>query len=224
MKKLSEIQDWQEMIGDVINCDCLEGMKLIPDKSVDLILTDPPYGISMDKGFGGFDGFGGLGTPIARRKYDDCWDKTTPSQEVFDTILEKSKISIIFGGNFFANMLPNGGHWLVWDKLNTMPTFGDCELAWTNIKRNSVKKYTLQYNGLIGKEVNRQHPTQKPLELMRWIIVNYSNEGDLILDPFMGSGTTLRACKDLNRRYIGMELSKKYCKVADDRLKQQNLF
>ena len=117
-------------------------------------------------------------------------------------------------------MLPQSKHWLVWDKLNTMPTFGDCELLWTNIDRKSVKKYTFQWNGLLGKEKTRFHPTQKPVKLLEQIIFDYSNKNDLILDPFVGSGSTLVACKKLGRRYIGIDISKTYCDITNDRLRQ----
>ena len=214
----------EDFINKIICGDCLEVMKGMPDKSVDLVLTDPPYGIKRDKGFKGFGGFGGFGTPIARRQYDDDWDFDRPKKEVFDEILRISKQAIICGGNFFADYLPQGKHWIVWDKLNTMPTFGDCELIWTNIERCSVKKFTHQYNGLLGKESARWHPTQKPIELMRYLIETYSEDGQTILDPFLGSGTTAVAAKQLHRNFIGIEISQKYCDIANDRLRQDLLF
>ena len=204
--------------------DCLEIMKQIPDKSIDLVLTDPPYGVKMDKGFSGSDGFGGKGQPIARKQYADTWDSGRPAKEYFDEILRVGKKVIIFGGNFFADILPQSTHWLVWDKLNTMPTFGDCELMWTNIERKSIKKITQEYNGLIGKEQYRYHPTQKPVKLLSKILQEYSKEYDLVLDCFSGSGSTAVACKELGRRYIGIEISPEYCKIAEERLRQEYLF
>ena len=186
---------------------------------VDLVLTDPPYGIKMDEGFEGFEGFGGFGEPIARRQYPDTWDKDRPDNEIFKMVISGCRAALIFGGNFFADILPRATHWIVWDKLNTMPTFGDCELIWTNIGRKSVKKITYQYNGLIGKEATRYHPTQKPVKLLELLITNYSL-GNTICDPFMGSGTTLVAAKNLGKKCIGIELSQKYCDIAIDRLRQ----
>ena len=213
-----------EMLNKVIQGDCLEVMKNIPDKSIDLVLTDPPYGIKMDKGFDGFDGFGGKGQPIRRKRYkEDDWDSERPTKEVFSEILRIGKVVIIFGGNYFADILPRATHWLVWDKLNTMPTFSDCELIWTNSTRKSVMKYTFLWNGLIGKEESRFHPTQKPLELIKRIINNYSQEGDTVLDCFLGSGTTGVACKHLKRNFIGIEISEKYCEIARQRLRQNIL-
>ena len=198
--------------------DCREILPDLGGVMADLVLTDPPYGIGMDKGF---EGFGGFGTPIKRRQYDDAWDDKRPDKVVFDLILARCKKAVIFGGNFFADLLPQGSHWVVWDKLNTMPSFGDCELAWTNVDRKSVKKKTVEYNGLLGKEQARQHPTQKPLKLMQLLIEDYSEPGHLILDPFMGSGTTLRAAKDLRRKAIGIEIEEKYCEIAAKRLEQE---
>lgn len=210
-----------DFINKIICGDCLEVMKEMPDKCADLVLTDPPYGIKMDKGFEGFGGFGGFGEPIARRRYEENkWDNQRPTKEIFEEIMRVGQKIMIFGGNFFADLLPISTHWLVWDKLNTMPTFGDCELIWTNIDRKSVKKYTYEYNGLIGKEGWRIHPTQKPLGLITWLIKDYSEEDNIVLDPFLGSGTTVEACKLLHRNFIGIEISPSYCKIAEERLAQ----
>lgn len=199
--------------------DCRE---ILPElEPVDLVLTDPPYGIKMDKGF---SGFGGFGKPILRRRYEqDNWDKTRPDSIVFERCISAGKMSIIWGGNFFADILPQSTHWIFWDKLQTMPSFGDGELAWTNSGRKSIRKVTIQWNGLIGKEDSRYHPTQKPIKLLTWCIVNYT-PSDTVLDPFMGSGTTLRAAKDLGRKAIGIEIEEKYCEIAAKRMAQEVLF
>jgi DNA modification methylase len=205
----------------VICADCMDILKELPDKSIDLVLTDPPYGIKMDKGFDGFGGFGGFGEPIARKRYEnDDWDADRPSKEIFKEILRIGKLVLIFGGNYFADILPQSTHWLVWDKLNTMPTFSDCELIWTNSNRKSVMKYTFLWNGLIGKEQCRFHPTQKPLELLKMILLDYSKENDLVLDCFSGSGTTGVACKNLKRNFILIEKEPKYVEICRQRLRQ----
>lgn len=188
-----------------------------------LLLTDPPYGIEMSQGFQGCVGFGGFGVPIARRQYPDTWDRDRPDEATFKALLSSADVSVIWGGNFFADVLPRSTHWISWDKLNTMPSFGDCELAWTNSPRKSVKKIVVEWNGLIGKEDSREHPTQKPLALMKWCVRQYSEAGQSILDPFMGSGTTLRAAKDLGRRAIGIEIEERYCEIAAKRLSQEVL-
>lgn len=217
----------EERIGNqrLILGDCLEVMPLLGE--FDAVVTDPPYGIKQDKGFEGFEGFGGFGKPIARRQYGGEWDKERPPKEAFSKMLSISSQAIIFGGNYFTDILPVGRHWLVWDKKNTMPTFSDCELAWTNIDRKSVKLLTYEFNGLIGKREDRVHPTQKPYEVMRWAVLHAKN-AETILDPFMGSGTTLVACQKLGRHGTGIELDPDYfeiaCKRVDEASRQPDLF
>ena len=111
----------------------------------------------------------------------------------------------------------------MWDKVNTMPTFGDCELAWTNVERNSVKKYTVVWNGLIGKEKERWHPTQKPEKLMGYIIRDYTKQGELVADFFLGSGTTVSVAKQMKRNFIGVEREQKYVDIANERLRVLDL-
>lgn len=216
----------EEIIGDcrLILGDCREVLPTLG--KVDAVVTDPPYGIKRDKGF---EDFGGFGAPIARRRYEqDNWDSERPSEEVFALLLSAAKSAIIFGGNFFTDYLPVNGHWIVWDKLNTMPTFGDCELAWTNIPRKSVKKVTVEYNGLIGKEESRHHPTQKPVAVMRWCLDALPKPADSILDPFMGSGTTGVACAKAGKTFIGIEREPSYFEIACRRIseayKQPDMF
>jgi DNA modification methylase len=217
------IKPYYEEPGITIYCgDCME---ILPQlEPVDLVLTDPPYGIKRDKGFCGSVGLRGLGSLANRRRFeDDDWDAARPEKAVFDSLLSLAPLAIIFGGNFFADILPQSKHWIVWDKLNTMPSFADCELIWTNSPRTSIKKKTFEYNGLVGKEKWRAHPTQKPLALLCSLVKDYSKMGDTILDPFMGSGTTLRAAKDLGRKAIGIEIEEKYCAIAVERLRQEVL-
>jgi DNA modification methylase len=182
-----------------------------------LLLTDPPYGIKADKGFSGAGGFSGKGKPIERRHYKDEWDSERPEKDVFDYICLMAEKAIIFGGNFFTDELPVGNHWLVWNKHNTMPTFSDAELAWTNIKRNSVKIYDVEWNGLIGKEKERFHPTQKPVKLFADILNDYTEKDDTICDFFGGSGSTLIACEQLNRKCFMCELDSRYVDVIIQR-------
>lgn len=210
IKKHVKIGDCDLYLGD-----CLEVMPLLG--KVDACITDPPYGIGADKGF---EGFGGFGTPIARKQYKGNWDDSRPPKEVFDTILEWTKCAVIFGGNYFTDLLPVGRHWFVWDKKNTMPTFSDCELAWSNIDRKSVKLLTYEYNGLIGKREKREHPTQKPVEVMSWCIQKLPKGMDVIIDPFLGSGTTMVACAKLGRKGIGIELDPEYFEIAVKRVQE----
>ena len=210
-----------DFINQVIRGDCLEIMKLMPDKCVDLVLTDPPYGIGADKGVGGF------GSSKTDNHYDDNWDDCTPPVEMFNEIIRISKNAVIFGGQFFTDKLPVNGHWIVWDKKGDIQfdnPFGDCELAWTDVTKKSVKKYVVIQQGFVSKERVRWHPTQKPVELFGQIIADYSEADSIILDPFLGSGTTAVAAKQLGRKFIGIELSEKYCEIARGRLSQELLF
>lgn len=193
----------------------MDYLKEIPDKSIDLVLTDPPYGINADKGIGGNN----LGKV---RKYDDNWDMKTPDKKIFDELLRVGKKVIIFGGNYFTDKLPVNNHWLVWDKIGEINqkgvNFSSCELIYINIPKNNVKKYFIRQIGFINDGDDRFHPTQKPYRLISEIIKDYSEENDLILDAFSGSGTVCCAAKDLKRKFIGFEINEKFYKKSIDRL------
>jgi len=210
------MKDIKEFENRIICGDCLEIMGDLPDKSVDLCLTDPPYGISADKGTNGFGQ-----SPSTVRNYNDNWDNARLSKAQMDVIFLKSHKAIFFGGNYFTDILPQNNHWIVWDKVGEMKVknpFSHCELLWTNVSLKTVKKYIVIQQGFISEEKVRFHPTQKPVSLIENILKDYSKEGDCILDPFIGSGTTAIACKRLNRRYIGIEINPDYCKIAEKRL------
>mgnify|MGYP001562625825 CR=1 FL=1 len=205
----------EDFINKVIQGDCLEIMKQMPDKCVDLVLTDPPYGIGEDERSA--DEVGRLSWKVENR-----WDLTIPSKEVFTEIMRVSKNQIIWGGNYFIeNGLKNSRCWLSWYKMQEF-SGADMELAWTSFDMSS-KTFKMSRVEFHGKE-KKQHPTQKPLELMKWIIENYANKDDLIFDPFLGSGTTAVAAKQLGRKYIGIEISEKYCEISRQRLRQEVLF
>lgn len=192
--------------------DCLEVMRSMPDRSVDVVITDPPYGIGecrskiMSRGI--------LANPIDYGEFD--WDRQPATQEQIDNCRRVSKHQVIFGGNYFV--LPPSSSYIVWDKNNGSNDFADCELAWTSHKK-AVRKFKWTWNGFIKeKPEKRFHPTQKPLAVMNWILVNYSNEGDTILDPFMGSGTTGVACVQTGRNFIGIEIDPDYFAIAQKRI------
>ena len=188
--------------------DCLEVMKSIPDKLVDAVITDPPYGLG-EKWTGG--------TWFTKNVYSSdkvTWDDKAP-QEIIDGILRRNKTTVIWGGNYFT--LPPSRGWLVWSKINSMPTMADIELAWTNLDQ-PAKQYRSLRNGW-----NRQHPTEKPVGLMEWVLLHTTNEGDTILDPFMGSGTTGVACVQTGRNFIGIEIDPNYYAIAEKRIKDAQL-
>lgn len=189
----------------VDNCylmDCLDGMRLMKEQGIkaDWCITDPPYGICVNNNMG-------------RRKGDKnseykkaYWDKQKVTKPYFDLIFETSQKQFIFGGNYYTDILPPSKSWFVWDKiLSDELSFSQVELAWTNADFMS-KIYKCFPNG----KDERIHPTQKPLELLIWILNKYTKENDLILDPFAGSQSLRIACHKLKRHYIGFELDKEY--------------
>jgi len=218
----------EERIGAcrLLQGDCLSIMPLLG--KVDAVVTDPPYGISMDRGAGGggYDGFGG-GKKRTPKVYAGGWDKERPDAAIFDLIVDNAEVSIVWGGNYFSDILPRSGKWLFWNKLQTMPTFSDGEMAWTSLSGNSTKMFTYNGSGLHAKEKQRQHPTQKPVALMEWCL-GFLPDAQTILDPFMGSGTTLVACAKLGRAGIGIELDPEYfeiaCRRVEEAYRQPDLF
>ncbi len=188
---------------------CGDNRDILPNlPKVDLVLTDPPYGIGEDGGK--FRDRKGGGHRVLPKM---GWDTFTPDKEIFGLILELGNDQIIWGGNYFTDKLPVSRGWLYWNKLMG-GDFSDGELAWTSM--DMVLKSFTKCNKMPGKE----HPTQKPVELMQWCI-GFAPESQTILDPFMGSGTTLRAAKDLGRKAIGIEIEEKYCEIAARRLSQE---
>ena len=197
----------ENLINKIINADCLDILKQLPDKCIDLVLTDPPYGIDVSKSV-----------------YKNAdWDKSIPKKEIFEEIFRVSKNQIIFGGNYFVEYLHNSNCWIVWDKLNGTNDFADCELAWTSFN-SAVRKYEFLWNGMLQQNMKnkekRIHPTQKPADLFGMILRDYSKENDLILDPFSGSGTTAIASHNLKRRFICIEKDFDYWKASVKRLKE----
>ena len=205
-------------INQIINADCLDILRELPDKSIDLVLTDPPYGIGEAAGKNKSRG----NKAIAKDYGNKDWDNSIPEKEIFNEILRVSKHQIIFGGNCFVEYLHNSPCWLVWDKNNGANDFADYELAWTNFK-SAVRKYLWTWNGMLQHDMKnkdvRVHPTQKPLKLFEMILSDYSNENDLILDCFSGSGTTAIACHNLKRRFICIERDADYYNASVERLK-----
>jgi len=193
-------------------------MKTFEDKSVDLVLTDPPYGIGENNE----QNLSRAHSTAANDYGHSEWDNQPPSAEYFTELIRVSKNQIIFGGNYFE--LPPSPCWIVWNK-KTSGDFADAELAWTSFK-SAVRMFEWLWNGyrqedMVHKE-ERFHLTQKPLPLMMWCLEKYSKPGMTVLDPFMGSGTTCVACKKLGRDFIGIEKEPAYVEIAKKRLEKVN--
>lgn len=184
-------------------------------RAFDLLLTDPPYGISAASR-------GTIGTSkrgqVTNYGKSDWDDKTADAPLALARTI--TKWHVIFGGNFYD--LGRTSCYLVWDKDNT-GDFADCELAWTNMPK-AVRKITYRWNGMLQqpgrpKEI-RVHPTQKPEAVMVWALQHAPADVQTVLDPFMGSGTTLVAAKRLGKRATGIEREERYCEIAAKRLAQ----
>jgi DNA modification methylase len=197
--------------GVLYQGDCLDILPTLADKSVDLVLTDPPYGIgASNKSFRSGKGWADYG--------DSTWDNEVPAKECFDIMLKGSENQIIWGGNYFAKYLPVSMGWLVWNKMQRNFSLADGELAWTSFN-NALRIF--DYSRGAALQDGKVHPTQKPVALFGWCLQNYSKEQDLILDPFAGSGTTAIACIRYNRRYILIEKEEKYCDIAAKRIESE---
>ena len=201
-------------LDTIFNQDCLVGLKALPDKSIDLILTDPPYGKKADKGTNG------LGA-AKNRRYSGGWDGMIPPPELFQEMFRVAKNLIIFGGNYFGHLLPSSNCWIFWDKKGDVAfqnPFADGELIYTTFKK-PVKRIVFRQQGFIrDSKDKRYHPTQKPTELVQMLIEQFSEPGQLICDPFLGSGTTAVAAVNTGRHYIGYEIDPGYFQICCDRL------
>ena len=187
--------------------NCLDLMKEYSDNHFDLILTDPPYGIGAYS-----NGTMGGGVLAKQSTYKATeWDNKRIGKEYFDEMQRVSKNQIIFGGNYYTDYLKPTSCWIVWDKQNGDNYFADCEMAWTSFT-TATRLHQYRWQGMLqgnmgkGKE-KRIHPTQKPTPLFSWILEKYSKESDLILDPFMGSGTILESGRKMDRNVMGFEIS-----------------
>ena len=203
----------------IINDDCINILKQLPDKCIDVVLTDPPYGIGESKR----NNISRSNLAKAKDYGNKDWDITIPDKVIFDEMFRVSKNQIIFGGNYFVKYLDNSPCWIVWNKDNGNNDFADCELAWTNFK-TAVRKYDWRWQGMLQQNMKnkdiRIHPTQKPLGLIEKILLDYSKENDLVLDCFSGSGTTAVACYNTNRRFICIEKDKEYYEKSKERLNE----
>ena len=220
-------------LNEAYNGDCLDFMALLPDKCIDLVLTDPPYGIGFDKENNSMSC--GMRKDGSKRNYNKWsnpepkgyatkdWDSKIPEKEIFEEIFRVSKKQMIWGGNYFSEYLPPSGGWVVWDKKVVMPTLSKGELAWHNCD-NHVEIFQYLYAGF-RKEIqeDRFHPTQKPLKLFKWCLEKYAPENTIVFDPFLGSFTTAVACHSRGLNWIGCEKDEDYFKAGLERYETECL-
>ena len=202
----------------ILHGDCREILPTLAP--VDLVLTDPPYKVGWAKRAT----WGSSNAGAVRDYGKQEWDAETPTPETFALILTRGRESILWGGNHFADALPRSSGWFVWDKDNT-GDFADCELAWTSLE-SAVRKFRYRWNGMLQQDMknkeHRQHPTQKPVPLMQWCLGKVPS-ARTILDPYMGSGTTLVAAKNMGLSATGIDREERYCEIAAKRLSQEVL-
>lgn len=193
------------------------------DNYFDLAIVDPPYGIGADKEKytpknHNWKGKKKVGYALKN------WDKEVPNKEYFDKLKRVSKNQIVWGGNYFGLV----GGYIFWDKKEKMPTYSKGELAWTSFNK-SINKIELLWAGFRKCEItDRIHPTQKPVKLYEWLLINYAKKGDKILDTHLGSGSIAIACHNLGYDLTACELDRDYYEAAikrlDDHRSQLRLF
>jgi len=195
---------------NIYNQDCMEAMKEMSDNQFDLAIVDPPYGIGISS------------NPVRQQHEKKQWDNNIPSEEYFEELFRVSKNQIIWGGNYFD--LPPTQGFFIWDKKQPHDfSLAMCEYDWSSIQK-PAKMWTLS----VLKERGKIHPTQKPVKLYEWLLMNYAKEGDTILDTHLGSGSIAIACHNLGFDLTGYELDKDYYEAAQKRInthkKQKRLF
>lgn len=200
----------------LIHGDSLQALKGYGDNHFDIAIVDPPYGIdlaNMNMGIGKSK----KASKAKNRKWKaKDWDKKTPTKEYFNELIRVSKNQIIWGGNYFD--LPPCYGYVIWDKeIPEGLSFSACEMAWHSFKK-VARMY--RYSAYLDKK-SKIHPTQKPVQLYKWLLENYTKENDLILDTHLGSGSIAIACHYMKRNLIGYEIDKEYYDAACKRFKEQ---
>ena len=192
-----------DILGNIklYNADCMEVMKTFKDKQFDLAIVDPPYGI-------------GISSNPFRQKHKKCnWDNAIPNKQYFDELMRVSKNQIIWGGNYFD--LPPSQGFIIWDKKQPQDfSSAMCEMAWMSFQ----KPAKIFRKNVVTAEPNKIHPTQKPVQLYKWLLQNYAKEGDTILDTHFGSLSIGIACHDLKFDLTAIELDADYFEQARKRL------
>ena len=204
--------------------DCREISMSIPN--VDGLVSDPPYGMKDKSARGSRRSSVPVPNVGANLKQRD-WQNIAGDDEVFNPALWIAFPKVVlFGAVHYSSLLPLSRRWLVWDKREgtTSDDNADCDFAWTNLN-GPARLYSQLWRGLMrrGRENAEvlQHPHQKPIALMRWVLTLCEFElGDVVLDPYMGSGTTLVAAKELGLSAVGIEVEERYCEIAANRLRQ----
>ena len=213
---------------EITNEDNMLLMARYDDNYFDLAIVDPPYGIDYANKAG----------KMAGKKYDNAaakkgnykskdWDTEIPSIEYFNELMRVSKNQIIWGGNYFAHLLEPKSGWVFWNKENGSNNFSDGELAWSSFDCG-LRMINVIWNGMIQYDMKnketRIHPTQKPIQLYKWLLDKYAKQGDKILDTHLGSGSIAIACNDYGFELTACELDNEYYNSAIERIKRHIAF
>ena len=201
------------------NIDCMDFMRECEDNAFDLAIVDPPYGIGESGKTN--KSRGKLATAKDYKPFAGG-DLEPPPVEYFEELGRISKNQIIWGANHFVDRIGRGSPcWIVWDKMTGGSDFADCELAYTSFK-TAVRKYQFQWSGMLQGDMknkeHRIHPTQKPVKLYQWLLENYAEKGQAILDTHLGSGSSAIAAHYYGVDFVGVELDKDYFKAAKERI------
>jgi site-specific DNA-methyltransferase (adenine-specific) len=195
------------LVSGFYNMDCMDGMAQFPDKYFELAIVDPPYGIGAgkEKPHNGWKSYG-----------VKQWDNNSPSNKYFDELFRISENQIIWGANHFISKISlDFSCFLIWDKGQRDFSLADGELAWTSF--NSAARF-FNHSRAEALQEGKIHPTQKPVKLYEWLLMNYAKQGDKILDTHVGSASSLIACHNMGFEYWGFELDEDYYKAASERL------
>lgn len=219
------------MSVEILHGDCMDYMAALEDNAFDLAIVDPPYGIDAANSFGGEKRKSGKGKAMKSAFDKKDWDKNPPTKYYFEQLFRISKNQIIWGANYFSNMLPPSMGWIVWDKDNGNTKFSDCELAFSSFDV-ALRKWSYTWNGMLQGDMknkeHRIHPTQKPVKLYQWLLDKYAKPGQRILDTHLGSGSSAIAAHYYGVDFVGIELDEDYYNAAKNRFElataQQALF
>jgi len=216
---------WTSPDGTVV-LYCGDCLQILPHLSgVDAVVTDPPYGIRADeRQTDRADKQRGAAMAASKDYGVSAWDTSRPTKAAFDAMMSASRDQVIFGGNYFADLLPPSSSWIVWDKDNGDNGYADFELAWTSHDR-AARKVRWRWHGMLQEhggrwKESRVHPTQKPSGMMAWVLSEYTEPGSVVCDPYCGSGTTGVACVRTGRKFIGIEIEERYCAIAKRRIQE----
>jgi len=206
----------------ITNEDNMKLMARYPDNYFDLAIVDPPYGLGMATVSNPSSKNGNSQQKFFNDLKNKQWDNSTPNKKYFDELKRVSKNQIIWGGNYMVEHIGNTKCILIWDKMTYIPTMSQFEFAFCSMNKHP------QLIKINSNDINRQHPTQKPVALYKWILDKYAKQGDKILDTHLGSGSIAIACHDYGFELTACELDAEYYQKAIERIKshtsQLNLF